>query len=273
MVMVDSIDELRQFAESDDPHIIMVSGQLEGDVNIGSNTTIRGMPGASIHGELRIVGNEDAQRENVILANLTLRGNACDGGCDDRDVITVRYAHHIWIDHCDIADGDDGNLDITLESDFITVSWSRFSYVSSDRPHRYSNLIGHADDFTEDADDLGVTLHHNWWAENVAERMPRARFGQIHVFNNYYASSDSNYCIRAATDANLRIENNYFDGVDTPIDPSIHEGARVTAVGNISNGGGLFNTEQGEAFDPPYDYTLDDAPDVRSIVMLGAGPQ
>ena len=64
-------------------------------------------------------------------------------------------SHHIWIDHCDISDGTDGNLDINGGSDFVTISWTKFHYTprtddgGSDSTgangHRFSNLIGSAD--------------------------------------------------------------------------------------------------------------------------------
>ena len=48
-----------------------------------------------------------------------------------------------------------------------------------------------------------VTWHHNWWSSNVHERMPRVRFGDVHVFDNYYSSSGNNYCIRAGFHSNV----------------------------------------------------------------------
>ncbi len=55
-----------------------------------------------------------------------------------------------------------------------------------------------------------ITFHHNWWSTNVAERMPRVRFGQVHAFNNYYGTGlgtnlDNDHCVRAALPAGPRI--------------------------------------------------------------------
>ena len=91
-------------------------------------------------------------------------------------------AHHLWLDHCDISDGSDGNLDITGGADSITISWTKFSY-SAPRPsgHRFCNLIGNDDVMATDAGHLRITFHHDWWAENVSQRMPRVRNGQVQV--------------------------------------------------------------------------------------------
>jgi pectate lyase len=98
------------------------------------------------------------------------------------------------------------------------------------------------------------------------------RFGQVHVFNNYYSASGNNYCIRAGVEASILVENNYFDRVDTPheIDGS---GASIVANGNSYNATTGAQDESGSAFDPPYEYTLAPADDIPDAVRAGAGPQ
>ena len=59
-----------------------------------------------------------------------------------------------------------------------------------------------------------MTFHHNWWSTGVIERMPRVRFGQVHVYNNLFTSDDANYCIRAGVGARILSEFNYFDGIN-----------------------------------------------------------
>lgn len=88
-------------------------------------------------------------------------------------------------------------MDMNLNTDYVTVSWTRFSYSSmrtdpeqGSSGHRFSNLIGSSD---SDSGDYRITFHHNWWAENVDQRMPRTRFGDIHVFNNLFTSSGNSY--------------------------------------------------------------------------------
>lgn len=82
--------------------------------------------------------------------------------------------HHGW----------DGNLDIVNASDYVTVSYTRFSYTGRSGGHQFSNLVGSGDGNTGDTGHLRVTWYHDWWANRVVERQPRVRFGQNHLFNN-----------------------------------------------------------------------------------------
>jgi pectate lyase len=215
-------------------------------------------------------------------------------GCSSgADAITVqRNSHHVWFDHCAVRDGTDGNLDVTNGANFVTVSWTKFSYTprtddegddsTGASGHRYSNLVGGTDepDDFDDANALNVTWHHNWWADNVVERQPRIRFGQNHLFNNYYNSLTTNYCVRAGIQARILLEGNFFDGVDDPhefnneddqLTANITADATNTYAETTSDrltGGG------GPAFvEPPYSYTLDDSAGIPEAVTLGAGPQ
>ena len=77
----------------------------------------------------------------------------------------------------------DGLVDITNASDRVTVSWNRFL------KHDKVMLIGSSDNAPADVGRLRVTLHHNHF-ENVVQRAPRVRYGQVHVYNNYYVIPD-----------------------------------------------------------------------------------
>ncbi len=126
---------------------------------VGSNTTIVGLPRSSITGaqiELESV-------RNVILRNLTIRdaytcfpGWNGDAWKTEWDSLALSRTSHVWIDHVTIDDGDhpdaaeplvfgqpllrhDGLLDITRQSDLVTISWSKFS------GHDKSMLWGNSD--------------------------------------------------------------------------------------------------------------------------------
>jgi len=137
----------------------------------------------------------------------------------------------------------------------------------------FGNSDGAAD---EDEGKLRITVHHNWLGSNVIERMPRVRFGQVHVFNNYYSGSGNNYCVGAGFQSKVLVQNNYFDNVKDPhIFYNGETTAQIVASGNVYIG--VSNTSkrdagQGAAFTPPYQAVLDPANSVKAMVMEGAGP-
>jgi pectate lyase len=263
--------------------VIHVSGSFSGSFKIGSNKTIVGMSGAKITGNLTFDGTSNDILQNLTVVGLNCSDVASNGDCQDgADAVTVvNGAHHIWIDHLDVSDGSDGNLDITEGSDCVTVSWTKFHYSSSrvsgytGEVHHFSNLVGGSDSKTSDAGHLRVTWHHDWWADHVVERQPRVRFGQVHIFNNLYTSSGDNYCIGVGVSANILDENNAFIGVSDPIDSTDYSNSAsiVVSKGNLYSGTSGQTANKGStAFTPPYPYTLDAASSVQSEVQSGAGP-
>src|SRR5262252_6967406 len=161
---VTTVAELNAAVAGTNPAVIYVSGVLpNGVIEVGSNKSIVGLCGAEIHGHMDLNGSS-----NVIIRNLKIVGYAVGDcsldptydstvGCSSGyDAVTIIYgAHHIWVDHCDISDGTDGNLDVSIGSDFVTISWTKFHYTSRTDPigndstgaygHRFSNLVGGAD--------------------------------------------------------------------------------------------------------------------------------
>ena len=58
---------------------------------------------------------------NIIIRNLKFVGpGPCDVGGED--LIDCTGTTHLWVDHCEFTDGQDGNFDITNSADFVTVS-------------------------------------------------------------------------------------------------------------------------------------------------------
>jgi pectate lyase len=274
VVDVSTTDAFIQANARTEPLIIQVSGTIgEGRrLSIGSHKTIVGVgERPTIQGSVEI---EEVQ--NVILRNLYVVGNNCtdgEGGDCQRGSDAVRIgdgAHHVWVDHCDVSDGSDGNLDVNGAADYVTISWTKFSYSGSTRTHRYSNLIGSGDSSIGDRGKLRVTWHHCWWAQNVQERMPRSRFGDVHVLNSYYSSRSNSYCIRAGVETRILAEGNYFDGVVDPFDIESPTGvieSRENQFNHTST-----NITPGTAFQPPYTYSVDTPSTVPCAVTQGAGP-
>jgi pectate lyase len=277
-VTVTTLDALKSAAAGSTPAVIYVKGKLAaGSVKIGSNKTIAGICGAELHGHVDMSGSV-----NVIFRNLKVVGYDCsdttDGCKNGADAITVvNGAHHIWFDHCDISDGSDGNLDITNGSDFVTVSWTKFWYsskrtdaVTGTTGHRFSNLIGAADGLAEDVGHLNVTWHHDWWADNVAERMPRSRDGKIHVVNNLFTASGDDYCTNSGNLSSLLVENNIYKGVSDPLQED--DDGNMLARGNVFSGTTGTQTANGTGFTPPYALTPDPTADLEATIKTQAGP-
>jgi pectate lyase len=277
--------------------VLYVTGSLTGNFTVGSNKTIVGLCGASLHGHIEMNGSV-----NVIFRNLTVVGYGVGNcaldptfdptvGCSSgSDAITVvGGSTRIWIDHCDISDGTDGNLDITLGSDMVTVSWTKFHYTartdnggsdsSGPSGHRFSDLVGGGDNSPGDVGKLNVTWHHDWWADRVSERQPRVRYGKNHIFNNLYTGAGDDYCVRAGMNAQLLVENNAFIGVSNPqqFNSTVDQTTSfITANNNLYTGttGSRSTAGGGTAFTtPPYMYTLDDTAGLQAAIMAGAGPQ
>ena len=273
--------ELEQYASDSEPRVIEITSVFSVPrLSVASNKTLIGVgANARIDGGIRIRGSADVVISNVIVKNLRVNGRTTDV---DGDAVQIYNAHHVWIDHVEIYDGVDANLDVVHGSNWVSISWSKFLYTSAapDPEHKYSTLIGHSDDNAEeDTGRLNVSLHHNWWAEGVTERMPRVRFGKVHSFNNLFASPGNNYCLRAGRGAALLIENNYFQGVSNPHEfnndedeQTAHITERNSVYSAVSgsqarDGGGVPFTSA------PYALTLEPAADVPARVQACAGPR
>lgn len=176
-------------------------------VRLPSNTTLLGVGADAqvVHGMLLL-----DKVDNIIIRNLRFsdafdhfpawdpKDNANGEWNSEYDSVSLRGATHVWIDHCSFDDGQrpdhgartalgrpmqhhDGLLDITQQSNFVTVSYNHF------KEHDKTSLVGSSDGQKLDEGKLKVTFHHNLW-ERTKERAPRVRYGQVHVYNNLYVA-------------------------------------------------------------------------------------
>lgn len=277
VVTVDNFTDLETYAESSTPYIIQVSGTIDigsDGFDIYSNKTIRGLgTDATILGN---IGFNNRNR-NIILENLIIHNPY---STDEGDGLSITQdINSVLITKCSIYDCPDGGLDISNRSDFITISWCKF-YYTFNSGHNFVTLVGSRDSATEDANYLRVTYHHNWWTTLCKERMPRVRYGQVHVYNNYYSDLLSGgYCIGVGCGSRIRVENNYFNAAPNPW-KDYYTGTGYPA-GHIGwNTGNIFyncsiptwaTNEYATIFVPPYSYTLDNAADVPAMVQAYAG--
>jgi pectate lyase len=202
-------------------------------VGVGKTATLRGI-WLDIRGTANVVGS----RTSIIVRNVNFEDtydcfpqwSPTDGALGSwnslYDAISLRDSDHVWIDHNTFRDRTtadsvlpqyfgvlfqvhDGLLDITNASDLVTVSWNRF--VNHDKV----SLVGSSDSATADRGKLRVTFHHNVY-DAVGQRAPRVRFGQVHIYNNFYRlSADSNYQYSwgVGRESQIYAEQNYFRAV------------------------------------------------------------
>jgi len=205
-------------------------------INVGPNTTIIGQRGAKLENLTLMVDSAP----NVIVRNLNFvdafdcfpAWSPTDGDAGNWnsqfDLMSVRRSENVWVDHNTFSDGGnpdsgqpvhfgrpyqvhDGSLDITHTASLVTASYNRF--VSRDKVM----LIGSSNTVGPDVGRLNVTLHHNIF-DGTMQRLPRVRFGQVDIYNNYYRLSGDgfSYALGVGVQSAIYAENNYFalaDGI------------------------------------------------------------
>ena len=272
-VTVSSMGELQSAASGSNPAIILVEpGNYSGSLSPGSNKTIIGTaPGVKITGSLSISGSD---HNNLIIRNIAVQGERCNSYDECKagaDAVYIgKGAHHVWLDHFDISDGQDGNCDITRGGDYITVSWTKF-YYTYDKEHRFSNLIAGSDDEPESVGKLHITYMDCDWGDRVDQRQPRGRFGNIHMLNNYHHTGGSQIH-GVGLDMALIAENCvYNENRSIWTDMGSPRGWR--GIGNTGTASDM-TASRGTVFDIPYDYTAMPASEVVAAVTsqdCGAG--
>ena len=227
-------------------------------VHVPANTSIIGIENAKLKGVDLVIDSD-----NVIIRNIMFESpydyfpswdpkDGKEGNWNSQyDSISIKGGTHIWIDHCHFQDGPetvekyfdrkyehrDGLVDITNQSDYITLSYNIFEN------HNKAILIGSSDSKVADEGKLNVTLHHNYF-HNLVQRAPRVRFGKVHVYNNYYQSDNKNseysysYSLGVGKNSKIYAENNVADieGRDYKDFVKIFGGKELTTINNIFNG-------------------------------------
>ena len=265
------------------PYVIRISGTITlpgtGGFTIRANKTLKGVgTNPTLSGNVGFQNREG----NIIIENLNITNPCTSSSCDG--ISLKQNICNVLVTKCTIYDAGDGLFDISNNSDFVTVSWCKF-YYNNPAPaedHRFACLVGASDKQTDDEPNLRVTYHHNWWANRVKERMPRVRYGQVHVYNNYYSNLEAGgYCIGVGCGGRIRVESNYFDSVPNPWANYYTGQSDCNSDGHIGwNENNVFyncnqptwaTNEYSTIFTPPYSYTLDDANNIPSIVQAYAG--
>lgn len=227
-VTVTTFNELKNALNSkESQRTIYISGEITMEQRLyvkNGNLTIYGLPGSKLvnpkntkaeYNKSGVLYFQDAK--NVIFRNVVF---SCGGAFDigGYDCLCLESCDNFWIDHCEFYDGMDGNVDIVEGTDHVTFTWCKFGYklppISTGKEeaadHRFTNLIGNNDGMTSDNGHLRVTFSNCWWSEGCVERMPRVRFGQVHVANCLYSSTVTNYCFGVGYMSKIYAEGNAF---------------------------------------------------------------
>lgn len=211
--------------------------------------------------------------ENVIIRNLSFQGpGSVDVGGVDL-VSVINSSHHIWVDHCEFIDGQDGNFDITNESDYITASWCHFRYTDRSYVHQNTNLVGSSDSKVADRGKLNITFAYNEWGENCRSRMPMGRFGKIHLLNNWYnCSGNTENAVNPRLESEFLIEGNYFDkGIIKTFKNNGSTGVSISDNTVADPAGGSISAS-GSTVTVPYTYNKVPSTSVPEMIELLVGP-
>jgi pectate lyase len=263
-------------------------------INIGPNTTIIGLRGATLTGLTLMVDTAN----NVIVRDVDFvdardcfpAWSPTDGDTGNWnsqfDLASVRRSENVWVDHNTFSDGGnpdrnqpvyfgrpyqvhDGALDITHTASLVTASYNRFA--GRDKVM----LIGSSNTVGPDVDRLRVTLHHNFY-DGGLQRLPRVRFGRVDVYNNYYrlGGTGFEYALGVGVQSAIYAENNFFalDAGAAPAD-LIYDwgGTAITERGSWVRAGGGLPRPAGllDAYNAAHDPDL--SPDAGWTPALRAG--
>uniref|UniRef100_A0A5B7BUA9 Pectate lyase n=1 Tax=Davidia involucrata TaxID=16924 RepID=A0A5B7BUA9_DAVIN len=132
----------------------------------------------------------------------------------DGDGISIFGSSDIWIDHISMRRCYDGLIDVIQASTAITISNCHFT------DHNEVMLLGAHDDYPED-EIMQVTLAFNHFGKRLVQRMPRCRWGFIHIVNNDYTHWQM-YAIGGSSHPTIISQGNRF------IAPNIQAAKEVT---------------------------------------------
>lgn len=261
IIYVDGLLHLDDWEEAGgEPQQFNISGSVRNFslIGVGNNAILDGI-GLKVHGT------------NIIIENLTIRNAWMQDGVEIND------ARYVLVTRCTMhgnpATPDlrfDEFMSVKNQARYVIIAWNHLR----DDVNGRGILVG-SNDGVGALPNRSLIIHHNWF-ENTGSRHPLVRGGYTHIYNNYF--DNVRWGTNVRTRAKVRIENNYFLNVDRAIFPGEEPPSLAGAwevSGNIYDGGNEDHQPDESTitldFESDYTYTLDDADDVRNIVMAGAG--
>jgi pectate lyase len=267
LVHASTPDQLRTFAKSTEPLVVILHGQLTfpqyEKLTVTANKSFLG------YGEGATVVNAGFKLinvSNVIFRNFTVRDSYIPGDFagkrpdNDRDGIQMDTCTHIWVDHMHFTRLGDGLVDIRKDCDNVTLSWNVFS--------DHNKALGEG--WTQNVV-TRLTLHHNWIRNTHQRNASLDNTAASHVYNNYLEDISS-YGMLGRNSALLVVEGNYFRDVRNPLHHQGPGGELVARDNTFEQCTGNTGQERGTAFDPEYSYRLTPTAAVPATVRAFAGP-
>ncbi|GAV63758.1 Pec_lyase_C domain-containing protein/Pec_lyase_N domain-containing protein [Cephalotus follicularis] len=165
--------------------------KLQQELIMNSDKTIDGR-GANVHIAYG-AGITIQFIRNVIIHGVHIHDTvSCSGGMirdspdhyglrtrSDGDGISIFGSSNIWIDHVSMSNCQDGLIDAVQGSTAITISNCHFTN------HNEVMLFGASDSYSGDQI-MQITVAFNHFGRGLVQRMPRCRWGFVHVVNNDY---------------------------------------------------------------------------------------
>ena len=235
-VEVSTFDELKKYAESDEPYTILVTKDIkvtnlttdssghyycpEGRIYVHSNKTIIGSYSAhTMYNVQFCTASKNGVGNNVIIKNFDLQHDEKSNG-NDSIVVYFGSGENLWVDHVTFTghravntQGDDlpdwdKFLACCYDADYCTVSDSSFGL------HEYGLILGYPADDENSYNNYNnfprMSLIGNSFTNTITRGPGLMRYGYFHSLNNYVNTFSMAYTVHTA--CKIYAENCCYDG-------------------------------------------------------------
>ncbi|WP_258061710.1 pectinesterase family protein [Arthrobacter sp. ZGTC412] len=269
LVHASTPDQLRAFAKSTEPLVVVLHGELVfpqyEKLTVTANKSFLGAgEGAAVVN----AGFKLINVSNVVFRNFAVRDSYIPGDFEgkrpdnDRDGIQMDTCTHVWVDHMHFTRLGDGLVDIRKDCDNVTLSWNVFSDHNKALGEGWtSNVV------------TRLTMHHNWIRNTHQRNASLDNTAASHVYNNYLENISS-YGMLGRNAALLVVEGNYFRDVRNPLHHQGPGGDLVARDNIFEQCTGNTGQERGQSFNPAaaYNYELTPTAAVPALVRAFGGP-
>ena len=207
----------------DKPLVVYINGTITWENSNNAEIRLRrnnvSIIGLTNAGEFHGVGIRISHgAKNILIRNLLMHEVPQSRGAGDHINLDGQDGEvsNIWIDHNEFYN------DLTVDKDLydelvsgrstvknVTIS---YNYMHDSQK---TSLWGSSDTAAEEDKGRTISFHHNYWKNSVS-RLPLFRFGEGHIWNNYYQNVTGSG-INSRMGAKIRIDNNVFENVKNPI--------------------------------------------------------